>query len=179
MLQYCFCFYVLVFWLRGMWDLSSPIRDWICTPGFGRQSLNHWAAREVPQRVFLNLRFQLFESVLFISGLSSVLSSEWKPLPLYILRGLVNCHVRFQMERKGSLNASAKSLQSCPTLCNAMNCCPPDSSWESPGKNTGVGCHFLLQGMFPTQGWNLGVLCLLHRQAGSSPLAPPGKSENV
>ena len=29
----------------------------------------------------------------------------------------------------------------------------------SPGKNTGVGCHFLLQGIFPTQGWNL---CLLH-----------------
>ena len=26
--------------------------------------------------------------------------------------------------------------------------------WDSPGKNTGVGCHFLLQGIFPTQGWN-------------------------
>ena len=134
----------------------------------------------MPQRVFLHLRFQLFESVLFISGLSSVLSSEWKPLPLYILRGLiVSCQVRFQMEGKGSLNASAKSLQSCPTLCNAMNCCPPDSSWESPGKNTGVGCHFLLQGMFPTQGSNLDVLCPLHWQAGSLPLAPPGKSENM
>ena len=30
--------------------------------------------------------------------------------------------------------------------------------WDSPGKNTGVGCHFLLQGYFPTQGWNLGFL---------------------
>ena len=30
--------------------------------------------------------------------------------------------------------------------------------WESPGKNTGVGCHFLLQGIFPTQGSNLGLL---------------------
>ena len=27
--------------------------------------------------------------------------------------------------------------------------------WGSPGKNTGVGCHFLLQGIFPTQGSNL------------------------
>jgi len=26
--------------------------------------------------------------------------------------------------------------------------------WESPGQNTGVGCHFLLQGIFPTQGLN-------------------------
>ena len=30
--------------------------------------------------------------------------------------------------------------------------------WSSPGKNTGVGCHFLLQGFFPTQGLNLGLL---------------------
>ena len=33
---------------------------------------------------------------------------------------------------------------------------------ESPGKNTGVGCHALLQGIFPTQGLNLHLLCLLH-----------------
>ena len=30
--------------------------------------------------------------------------------------------------------------------------------WDSLGKNTGVGCHFLLQGVFPTQGSNLGLL---------------------
>ena len=30
--------------------------------------------------------------------------------------------------------------------------------WNTPGKNTGVGCHSLLQGIFPTQGWNLGLL---------------------
>ena len=29
--------------------------------------------------------------------------------------------------------------------------------WDFPGKNTGLGCHFLLQGIFPTQGWNLGL----------------------
>ena len=40
-----------------------------------------------------------------------------------------------------------------------------------PGKNTGVGCHFLLQGIFLTQGLNLHLLCLLHRQAGSLPLS--------
>ena len=31
-------------------------------------------------------------------------------------------------------------------------------SWDSPGKNTGVGCHLPLQGIFPTQGMNLGLL---------------------
>ena len=44
---------------------------------------------------------------------------------------------------------------------NPMDCCPPGYSvhGDFPGKNTGVGCHFLLQGIFPTQRLNL---CLLH-----------------
>ena len=69
---------------------------------------------------------------------------------------------------------SAKSLQSCPTLCNPMDCKPTRllCSWDSPGKNTGVGCHALLQGIFQTQGLNPGLSCLLPRQAGSLPLAP-------
>ena len=36
--------------------------------------------------------------------------------------------------------------------------------WDSEGKNTGVGCHFLLQGIFPTQRSNQGLLQLLHWQ---------------
>ena len=36
--------------------------------------------------------------------------------------------------------------------------------WDSPGKNTGVGCQVLLQGIFPTQGSHLHLLCLLHWQ---------------
>ena len=49
--------------------------------------------------------------------------------------------------------------QSCPTLCNPMDCSPPGSSlWDSPGKNTGVGCHALLQEIFPIQGSNPGLL---------------------
>ena len=45
--------------------------------------------------------------------------------------------------------AAAKSLQSCSTLCNPIDGSPPGSPccWDSPGKNTGVGCHFLLQCM--------------------------------
>ena len=44
--------------------------------------------------------------------------------------------------------------------------------WDFPGRNTGAGCHALLQGISPTQGSNLHLLCLLHQQAGSLPLAP-------
>ena len=43
--------------------------------------------------------------------------------------------------------AAAKSLQSCPTLCDPIDGSPPGlpHPWDSPGKSTGVGCHFLLQ----------------------------------
>ena len=68
----------------------------------------------------------------------------------------------------------AKSLQLCLTLCDPMDHSPPGSSvhGDSPGKNTGVGCHYFLQGIFPTQGSNLCFLRLLHWQAGSLPLEP-------
>ena len=62
--------------------------------------------------------------------------------------------------------------QLCPALCNPLDCnpwgllCP----WNSPGKNTGVGCHSFLQGIFLTQGSNLSLLhcrqilyCLSHQ----------------
>ena len=47
--------------------------------------------------------------------------------------------------------------------------------WDSPGTNTGAGCHAFLQGIFPTQGSNPGLLQLLHWQADSLPLAQPRK----
>ena len=58
----------------------------------------------------------------------------------------------------------------CATLW-AVACrllCP----WDSPGKSTGEGCHALLQGIFPTQGWNPGLprcrrilYCLSHQES--------------
>ena len=71
--------------------------------------------------------------------------------------------------------ACAQSLQMCSTLCDSVDCSPPGSSvhGDSPGKNTGVSCHAFLQGIFPTQGLNPG---LLHcRQIDSLPAELPGK----
>ena len=50
---------------------------------------------------------------------------------------------------KHAAAAAAKLLQSCLTLCNPRDRSPPGfpHPWDSPGKNTGVGCHFLLQCM--------------------------------
>ena len=58
--------------------------------------------------------------------------------------------------------AAAKSLQSCPALCNSIDGNPLGSPgpWDSPGKNTGVGCHFLLQCMKATSEREVAQLCL-------------------
>ena len=67
--------------------------------------------------------------------------------------------------------------QSCLTPCNPTDSSPPGSSTHKnfPGRNTGVGCHFLLQGIFPTPGLNPRLLHLLHGLVGSLRLVPPGK----
>ena len=67
-------------------------------------------------------------------------------------------------------------VQLCVALCGlwpARLLCP----WDSPGKNTGVGCRALLQGIFPTQGSNPRLLCFLHWQVGSLPIAQPRKPQ--
>ena len=70
----------------------------------------------------------------------------------------------------------AKSLQSCLTIIlltigTVSLLCPRDS----PGRNTGVGCHALLQGIFLTKGSNQHLLHHLPWEAGSFTLTPPGK----
>ena len=82
----------------------------------------------------------------------------------------------WRKEGRSGWSYSVKVLvaQSCPTLHNPMDCSPARllCPWDFPGQNTGVGCHSLLQGIFPTQGWNLGLLQL---QADSLPSEPPWK----
>ena len=66
--------------------------------------------------------------------------------------------------------SESEVAQSCLTLCDPVDYGPPGSSWPTrllspwdfPSKNTGVGCHFLLQGIFPTQGSNPVLLHCKH-----------------
>ena len=73
-----------------------------------------------------------------------------------------------------------KAMCVCSTMSdsflNPMNCSPPVplSLRFFPHKNTGVSCHFLLQGIFRTQESKLCLLCLLHWQSDSSPLCHLG-----
>ena len=64
-------------------------------------------------------------------------------------------------------------MKSCLTLLQPHTLWPTKllCLWDFSGKNTGVGCHFLLQGIFPIQGWNP---CVLLWQADSLPLSHQG-----
>ena len=74
--------------------------------------------------------------------------------------------------------AAAKSLQSCPTLCDPMNCSPLGSSvrGDSPGKNIGMGCHAVLPGDLPNPGIEPRPPTL---QVDSLPFESPGKSKST
>ena len=61
--------------------------------------------------------------------------------------------------------------QSCPTLCEPMDCSPPGPPSMEFSRQEYWSCHFLLQGIFPTQGLNWGLLHLLHWKVDSLPLS--------
>ena len=69
----------------------------------------------------------------------------------------------------------AEWLQSCATLCDPMDCSLPGSPVhrDSPGKNTGVGCHALLQRNLHNRGTE--PISLLSLALGALPQVPPGK----
>ena len=72
--------------------------------------------------------------------------------------------------------SESEVAQSCPTLCDPMDCSLSGSSVHGilQAKSAGVDCHFLLQGIFPAQESNPG-LRIAGRQAEALPSEPPGK----
>ena len=75
-------------------------------------------------------------------------------------------HEDFGVGLREEIKFACLVVQLCLTPCDPLDCSPPGSSVRGifSGKNTGMGCHFLLllQGIFPTQELNLSLLCLLH-----------------
>ena len=93
---------------------------------------------------------------------------------LWLISSAPYCKIQTQTEVGKSIQVrvGAQLLQSCLTLCDPMDYSLPGIlSMGFSGKDTGVGCHALLQRIFLTQGSNP-CLCLLHLQVGSLPLEP-------
>ena len=88
---------------------------------------------------------------------------------------VLNCGVQLPAESLLN-NVCAQSLSHVQLSVTPMNCSPPGSSVHGIFQTRHWSAlPFLLQGIFPTQGSNPHLLCLLHWQADSLPLAPPGK----
>ena len=100
-----------------------------------------------------------------------------------VLTGLKFCLVSCLTLSYLQCKEESDVAQLCLTLCDPMDCSPTRllCPWDFPGKNPGVGCYFLLQGIFPTQRSNPGLphcgQTLYHLGHHGSPelqLLPPG-----
>ena len=110
---------IFIFWshLRACRILVPQLGMELMSLALEEESLNHWTTRKVPLSLLKHQETQDSDRTLL------------QELP------------------KGSAAAAAKSLQSCPTLRDRIDGSPTrlPHPQDSPGKNTGVGCHFLLQ----------------------------------
>ena len=109
---------------------------------------------------------QTIQAICTLLPLASVSTMTWKwPFPLFLQQSL-SITISIASIEITFLNKCMLCLvaQSCPTLCDPMDCSLTGSSvhGDSQGMNTVMGCHALFQGIFLTQGSNLCLLWLLH-----------------
>ena len=174
--------------LRNSWNSSCPseLRSNLFimrsrTPG------SFWFFVKAPSSVFMKIRNSALESLLLLPSLPA---RFWKTairdsMHHSVFVGLDTFAMSERSEVRGcewgaawlSLGGRhqiavpffvafmhAQSLQLCPTLCDPMNCSPPSSSTHGILKARILEwvCRILLQGIFPTQGQNVRLLCFLH-----------------
>ena len=165
-------------------QIDSVLRLWCCyCLFFGHRSLQCWFFHVIlilgsPRGLFWLPRWKLPLSHALCFLFYSYPSIQSCLVYSYVLSGCVTwtAHQIVNTTRLGTFSVLFKAAasmpgtvlrimcvsvaQSCPTLCNPMDCSPPGSSVHEilHGKNTGVSCHFLLQRIFLTQGSNLHLL---------------------
>ena len=110
--------------------------------------------------------YLLFQFCNHSDSINKQLQKKWSTWSLLFYFALGSCMHACMLNRFSSVRLAATLW----TVAAKLLCL-----WDSPGKNTGMGCHFLLQQIIPTQGLNPSLLCLLQWQADSLPLVPPGK----
>ena len=84
-------------------------------------------------------------------------------------------HLEYLLHHRGCMLSCVRLLVTPWTLARQARIF---QARDFPGKNTGEGCHFLLQGIFPTHGLNLCLLPLMHWEMGSLQLSHLGTSLN-
>ena len=167
---------------QSMWDLGSLTRDWTPTPCSGSvqsQPLNYQGSPHFSFWASYNTQFTPSSIVQYI--LLQVFQSACVFLEVFKHQD----HILITFVEHLATGVVWQSVCVCVCVCvcvsSALLCltlwphrpypvrllCP----WDFPSKNTGISCHFLLQGIFPTQGSNLSFL---HWQADYLPLCHLG-----
>ena len=155
-----FCIHVICEYTVGrfLWTEANILS--ICNLGWGwaeSKTCTH-AVQHNPNECFNSSFWWLSFLLSKPTGVKEVHSEGWhlESTSIYSTGDGMNRH---PCKKKPVCVVLCLVAQSCLTLCNPMDYSPPGSSvlGDSPGKNTGVGCHSLLQGIFPTQGSNPGL----------------------
>ena len=123
-----------MYWIVGVLTATMlSFGPWVTPSGHDPEIKWKWCARNI-----------LFELSFLICKMEIIIVP-----PLVLPLWLEIIYFTWDFPGGAAAAAAAKSLQSCPTLCNPIDGSPPGPPrpWDSPGKNTGVGCHFLLQRM--------------------------------
>ena len=165
-----------------MWSSGSPMNQ----SHKDKHLWSTWKAQDVNINLSDLWTFQLAQSalvpwILFSLKLHTTSDeSVWLcdlPISIPVYSAASKCAFSFLKNDSTNWFQKGNVAQLCLTLCNPMNCSCPGSSahGDSPGKNIGVGCHALLQGVFSTQESNLGLLhhrrilyCLSHQESKES-----------
>ena len=123
-----------------------------------------WSSMAGPSNWVPSSSLTAYMSLSHLTSLSHFPIYEMRPYPLPKVWGGLD-------EMKLGKGAEAQGIRgglAFPAMCWSLShvqhfvtpgtvACQAPHPWDSPGKNTGVGCHFLLQGIFPTQGSNPGL----------------------
>ena len=152
--------------LRASWGYFcsrglSQVNSCIVHVGFLPQLLPVlWQFREIPWEQPLSLHSCLFPPSPPGDNDGAQCTTPWRPHTLLML-SLQSQHCHSSV---GSMHVCLCQLLSCVNSLWSFGLQPTRlfCPWDFSGKNTRVDCHFLLQGVFPTQGSNLHLLCLLH-----------------
>ena len=131
------------FFLKSSWTIC--VKPWACVLWHSSTSKYNWKNFE-----------KLYDKLLTVNTSSAIVSNRVS----MIIEMSYFCTVQYSSHQPPVTGLLCLVAQLCPTLCNPADCSLPGSSvhGDSPGKNTGVGCHDLLQGIFPTQGSNPSLL---------------------
>ena len=178
-----FFFFLSIF---SLWLVESIDADLVDTEGSCRWTLPPWLYFDLLEKCNWSTNAQGYPKWKFevqpverIKFYKSCLSACWG---LGMVCGMFSSSLWFtDICASNYAWVCARLFQSHMTLCDPMDCSPPGSSVHGIllARILEWVANAFLQGIFPTQGWNLHLSCLLHWQASSLPLVPPGKPMSI